>query len=259
MSSALLADAHELLAPLGLTDLWSLGQSRPPRSQAAAVPPGHAACSSRRDPDGPTDIFSALRASDILVHHPYDSFAGTVQAFIEQAAVDPSVLAIKQTLYRTSGESPIVDALIRAAAAGKQVVVLVELKARLDEEANIAWARKLEQAGCHVVYGLIGLKTHCKVCLVVRQEGTRVRRYVHIGTGNYHPATARVYEDLGLLTADERLTEDVTHLFNVLTGYSRRSEYDALIVAPLNLRRRMLEMIEREAERSTPDGRAGSR
>ena len=193
-----------------------------------------------------------LRASDVLVHHPYDSFAGTVQAFIEQAAVDPSVLAIKQTLYRTSGESPIVDALIRAAAAGKQVVVLVELKARLDEEANIAWARKLEQAGCHVVYGLIGLKTHCKVCLVVRQEGTLVRRYVHIGTGNYHPATARVYEDLGLLTADERLTEDVTHLFNVLTGYSRRSEYDALIVAPLNLRRRMLEMIEREAERSTP-------
>ena len=210
--------------------------------------------------EGPADVFAALRAEDILVHHPYDSFAGSVQAFIEQAAVDPSVLAIKQTLYRTSGESPIVDALIRAAAAGKQVVVLVELKARLDEEANIAWARKLEQAGCHVVYGLIGLKTHCKVCLVVRQEGSLVRRYVHIGTGNYHPSTARIYEDLGLLTADERLTADVTHLFNMLTGYSRRSEYDALIVAPLNLRRRMVEMIEREAEHDPRrSGRAGSR
>jgi polyphosphate kinase len=245
------ADAHELAAPLGLTDLWSMvGLERPdlkPPPLHPVTPPALAPTT-----DGPVDVFSALRASDVLVHHPYDSFAGTVQAFIEQAAVDPSVLAIKQTLYRTSGESPIVDALIRAAAAGKQVVVLVELKARLDEEANIAWARKLEQAGCHVVYGLIGLKTHCKVCLVVRQEGTLVRRYVHIGTGNYNPTTARTYEDLGLLTADERLTEDVTHLFNVLTGYSRRSEYDALIVAPLNLRRRMTEMIEREAERSTP-------
>ncbi|HEV7199961.1 MAG TPA: RNA degradosome polyphosphate kinase, partial [Candidatus Limnocylindria bacterium] len=243
-------DTHELEGPLALADLWSLvALDRPdlkpapfhPVTPQVLVPTG----------EGPADIFAALRAGDVLVHHPYDSFAGSVQAFIEQAAVDPSVLAIKQTLYRTSGESPIVDALIRAAAAGKQVVVLVELKARLDEEANIAWARKLEQAGCHVVYGLIGLKTHCKVCLVVRQEGSLVRRYVHIGTGNYHPSTARNYEDLGLLTTDERLTADVTHLFNVLTGYSRRSEYDALIVAPLNLRRRMLEMIEREASRST--------
>jgi polyphosphate kinase len=245
------ADAQELTAPLGLADLWSMvGLDRPDLKP----PPLHPVTPRAMAPttDGPVDVFGALRASDVLVHHPYDSFAGSVQAFIEQAAVDPSVLAIKQTLYRTSGESPIVDALIRAAAAGKQVVVLVELKARLDEEANIAWARKLEQAGCHVVYGLIGLKTHCKVCLVVRQEGTLVRRYVHIGTGNYNPSTARVYEDLGLLTADERLTEDVTHLFNVLTGYSRRSEYDALIVAPLNLRRRMTEMIEREPERSTP-------
>ncbi len=245
------ADAHELEAPLGLTDLWSLMSLDRPDLKA---PPFHPIIPRALAPttEGPADVFAALRAGDVLVHHPYDSFAGSVQAFIEQAAVDPSVLAIKQTLYRTSGESPIVDALIRAAAAGKQVVVLVELKARLDEEANIAWARKLEQAGCHVVYGLIGLKTHCKVCLVVRQEGTLVRRYVHIGTGNYNPSTARNYEDLGLLTADERLTEDVTHLFNVLTGYSRRSEYDALIVAPLNLRRRMVEMIEREAERSTP-------
>jgi polyphosphate kinase len=243
-------DTHELAAPLGLADLWEIvNLDRPdlkPEPFHPVIPRALAPTA-----EGPPDIFAALRAEDILVHHPYDSFAGSVQAFIEQAASDPSVLAIKQTLYRTSGESPIVDALIRAAAAGKQVVVLVELKARLDEEANIAWARKLEQAGCHVVYGLIGLKTHCKVCLVVRQEGALVRRYVHIGTGNYHPSTARIYEDLGLLTADERLTDDVTHLFNVLTGYSRRSEYDALMVAPINLRRRILEMIDREAARST--------
>jgi polyphosphate kinase len=245
------ADVHELPGPLGLADLWSLvSLDRPDLKPAPFHPVTPRALAPTSE--GPADIFAALRAGDVLVHHPYDSFAGSVQAFIAQAADDPSVLAIKQTLYRTSGESPIVDALIRAAGAGKQVVVLVELKARLDEEANIAWARKLEQAGCHVVYGLIGLKTHCKVCLVVRQEGSLVRRYVHIGTGNYHPATARIYEDLGLLTADESLTEDVTHLFNVLTGYSRRSEYDALIVAPLNLRRRMMEMIEREADRSTP-------
>jgi polyphosphate kinase len=243
-------DTHELAAPLGLADLWEIVNLDRPDLKP---PPFHPSIPRDLAPtnEGPRDIFAALRAGDVLVHHPYDSFAGSVQAFIEQAAIDPSVLAIKQTLYRTSGESPIVDALIRAAAAGKQVVVLVELKARLDEEANIAWARKLEQAGCHVVYGLVGLKTHCKVCLVVRQEGTLVRRYVHIGTGNYHPSTARIYEDLGLLTADERLTDDVTHLFNVLTGYSRRSEYDALIVAPINLRRRVLEMIDREAARST--------
>ena len=244
------ADVHELPAPLGLADLWSLVNLDRPDLKPA---PFHPVIPRELAPtaEGPADVFAALRAGDILVHHPYDSFAGSVQAFIAQAAADPAVLAIKQTLYRTSGESPIVDALIRAAGAGKQVVVLVELKARLDEEANIAWARKLEQAGCHVVYGLIGLKTHCKVCMVVRQEGSLVRRYVHIGTGNYHPATARLYEDLGLLTAEEQLTEDVTHLFNVLTGYSRRSDYDALIVAPLNLRRRMVEMIEREGQRST--------
>ena len=244
------SDVHELPAPLGLVDLWELVDlDRPdlkPEPFHPMIPPELAPTA-----DAPADILAALRADDILVQHPYDSFAGTVQAFIEQAASDPSVLAIKQTLYRTSGQSAIMDALIRAAEAGKEVVVLVELKARLDEQANIAWARKLEQAGCHVVYGLVGLKTHCKVCLVVRQEGSRVRRYVHVGTGNYNPATARVYEDLGLLTTDERLTADVSHLFNVLTGFSRRSEYDALMVAPINLRRRITELIEREADRST--------
>ncbi len=246
------SDVHELPGPLGLVDLWSLyALDRPDLKAAPFFPVTPRALAPTTD--GPADIFGVLRTRDVLVQHPYDSFAGTVQAFIEQAASDPSVLAIKQTLYRTSGESPIVDALVRAAGSGKQVVVLVELKARLDEQANIAWAKKLEQAGCHVVYGLIGLKTHCKVCLVVRQEGTVVRRYVHIGTGNYNPTTARVYEDLGLLTSDEKLTADVTHLFNVLTGYSRRSDYESLIVAPINLRRRMVEMIEREAERSKPE------
>jgi polyphosphate kinase len=176
-----------------------------------------------------------------------------VQAFVEAAAADPSVLAIKQTLYRTSGDSPVVDALVDAAAAGKQVVVLVEIKARGDEPANIIWARMLERAGCHVVYGLVGLKTHAKLCLVVRQEGASIHRYVHIGTGNYNPSTARTYEDLGLLTADPTLAADVNHLFNLLTGYSRRSEYERLIVAPINMRRRVIEMIEREARLSTPD------
>ncbi len=244
-------DVHELPGPLGLVDLWSLYALERPDLKGRPFHPVTPRVLAP-GPDGPADIFGVLRTRDVLVHHPYDSFAGTVQAFIEQAATDPAVLAIKQTLYRTSGESPIVDALVRAAEAGKQVVVLVELKARLDEQANIAWAKMLEQAGCHVVYGLIGLKTHCKVCLVVRQEGTVVRKYVHVGTGNYNPTTARVYEDLGLLTSDEQLTADVTHLFNVLTGYSRRSDYDALIVAPLNLRRRMIQMIEQEAERSKP-------
>ena len=187
----------------------------------------------------PTDasIFTALDERDILVHHPYDSFTTTVQRLVEEAAADPRVLAIKQTLYRTSGQSPIVDALIDAAEAGKQVVVVVEIKARFDERANIAWARKLEEAGCHVVYGFVGMKTHAKVMLIVRQQpdGT-LRRYCHIGTGNYHPTTARLYEDFGLLTADNRVGEDVTDLFNHLTGYSRKSGYRRLLVAPEALR-----------------------
>ncbi len=193
------------------------------------------------------DIFAVLRERDILLHHPYDSFSTSVQRFVEQAAADPNVLAIKQTLYRTSGDSPIVDALIDAAEAGKQVVVVVEIKARFDEHANISWARKLEKAGCHVVYGVLGLKTHCKLALVVRQEaGGELRRYCHIGTGNYNPKTARVYEDFGLLTADPLAGEDVTDLFIHLTGYSNHSAYRRLLVAPHSLRQGLLARIERE-------------
>jgi polyphosphate kinase len=184
----------------------------------------------------------------VLVHHPYESFATSTQRFIEQAAADPRVLAIKQTLYRTSGDSPVVDALIDAAEAGKQVVALVEIKARFDEQANIKWARALERAGCHVVYGFVGLKTHCKTALVVRQEGNQIRRYAHIGTGNYNPKTARMYEDLGLFTADESVCADLTDLFNVLTGYSRQTTYRSLLVAPQGIRAGLIERIEREIE-----------
>ncbi|MDP9166253.1 MAG: polyphosphate kinase 1, partial [Actinomycetota bacterium] len=188
------------------------------------------------------------RDGDVLVHHPYDSFSTTVQRFIEQAAADPNVLAIKQTLYRTSGDSPIVSALIDAAEAGKQVVALVEIKARFDEQANIKWARALEQAGVHVVYGLIGLKTHCKTCLVVRREGSTIRRYCHIGTGNYNPKTSRLYEDVGLLTAAPDIGADLTDLFNSLTGYSRKVSYRNLLVAPYGVRRGIVERIEREID-----------
>ena len=197
-----------------------------------------------------TSIFTAIAERDILVQHPYDSFAASVERLIEEAAEDPRVLAIKQTLYRTSGQSPIVDALIDAAEAGKQVVVVVEIKARFDERANIAWARKLEEAGCHVVYGFVGLKTHCKMALIVREEpdGT-LRRYCHLGTGNYHPTTARFYEDFGLLTADPAVGEDVTALFNHLTGYSRTGSYRRLLVAPDSLRTGIVDRIDRQAER----------
>jgi polyphosphate kinase len=201
----------------------------------------------------PTDvsIFTALDERDILVHHPYDSFTTTVQRLVEEAAADPRVLAIKQTLYRTSGQSPIVDALIDAAEAGKQVVVVVEIKARFDERANIAWARKLEEAGCHVVYGFVGMKTHAKLMLIVRQHSDgSLRRYCHIGTGNYHSTTARFYEDYGLLTADRRVGEDVTDLFNHLTGYSRKSGYRRLLVAPEALRAGIVGRIGRQAARA---------
>ncbi|MBA2389264.1 MAG: RNA degradosome polyphosphate kinase [Geodermatophilaceae bacterium] len=229
---------------LDLSALWSLYEfDAPALKDPPFVPATHP-----RLMEGETakSVFATLREGDVLVHHPYDSFATSVQRFIEQAAADPNVLAIKQTLYRTSGDSPIVEALAEAATAGKQVVVLVEVKARFDEEANISWAKMLERAGCHVVYGLVGLKTHCKTALVVRREGGGLRRYCHIGTGNYNPKTARLYEDLGVLTADPRVGADLTDLFNALTGYSRQTSYRSLLVAPTGIRTGLLERIERE-------------
>ena len=207
----------------------------------------------------PVDVFKAARRHDVLLHHPYDSFATSVQRFLEQAAADPHVLAIKQTLYRTSGDSPIIDALIDAAEAGKQVLVIVEIKARFDEQANIRWARKLEQAGCHVVYGLVGLKTHCKLAMVVRDEPDGIRRYTHIGTGNYNPKTSRMYEDLGLITINERIGEDVAHLFNNLSGWSRNATYDELLVAPDSIRTGLVERIHREVAHHEAGRPAGIR
>ncbi len=194
------------------------------------------------------NIFEVIRKQDLLFHHPYQSFTSSVQRFIEEAAVDPQVLAIKQTLYRTSGDSPIVHSLIQAAENGKQVAVLVELKARFDEANNILWAKKLENAGVHVVYGIKNLKTHTKTALVVRQEGDRLVRYMHIGTGNYNPKTARFYSDLGLLTCRDDIGADLTDLFNHLTGYSRQQNYRKLLVAPVTMRKRFIELIEREIQ-----------
>ena len=198
------------------------------------------------DDDEAEDIFASLREREVLVHHPYESFATSVQAFLEQAANDPQVLAIKQTLYRTSGDSPIVDALIDAAEAGKQVLALVEIKARFDEQNNIGWARKLEAAGVHVVYGLVGLKTHCKLSLVIRQEGPQLKRYCHVGTGNYNPKTARYYEDLGLLTARESVGEDLTQLFNQLSGYASEPQFKSLLTSPVGVREGLTLRIRRE-------------
>ncbi|MFC7547584.1 RNA degradosome polyphosphate kinase [Plantactinospora sp. GCM10030261] len=241
-------DSHDVLRVPGLLDLASLWQvyeacDRSDLKDRPFVPATHPRLV---EGEVPRSVFATLRDGDVLVHHPYHSFSTSVQRFIEQAAADPQVLAIKQTLYRTSGDSPIVDALTEAAAAGKQVVVLVEIKARFDEQANIGWARVLEQAGCHVVYGLVGLKTHCKTALVVRQEGNQIRRYCHIGTGNYHSKTARLYEDFGMLTADPAVGADLTDLFNVLTGYSRQTAYRRLLVAPHGIRSGLIERIERE-------------
>jgi polyphosphate kinase len=198
--------------------------------------------------DDQVDMFAAIRQSDVLVHHPYDSFATSVERFVEQAVADPDVLAIKQTVYRTSDDSPLVPGLIRASERGKQAVCMVELKARFDEEANIHWAKSLEESGVHVVYGIPGLKTHVKAILVARREGDRVREYVHIGTGNYHPKTARLYTDFGLFTADEEIGADVAEMFNFLTGYGRPAEYRKVLVSPTTMRSRILEEIETTVE-----------
>ena len=239
-------DVYDVEGPLDLTALWVLyGMDRPELKDEPFSPVTPARLSA---PDGePVDVFAAIRQGDILVEHPYESFSESVEAFVVQASRDPDVLAIKQTLYRTSGDSAIVRALIRAAERGKQVAALVELKARGDEAANIGWAKALEQAGVHVVYGLVGLKTHSKTSLVIRQEGDGIRRYCHIGTGNYNATTARMYEDIGMLSADDELGNDLTDLFNYLTGYSRRFDYRRIIVAPVTLRPRIIELIQREA------------
>ena len=244
-------EVYRTASPLDLAALWSLAESdsRPDLRAPSHAPRIHPAL--RGEGGAVGDVLAALRQGDVLLHHPYDSFAHSVLAFIEQAAVDPAVLALKLTLYRTSGESPIVDALVDAARSGKQVLVVVEIKARFDEQANIRWARKLEQAGCHVVYGLVGLKTHCKLALVVRSEPDgRLRRYVHVGTGNYNPKTARSYEDIGLLTADPAVGADVADLFNHLSGYTRHRRYDTLLVAPDDMRKGLLTLIRRETRRA---------
>ncbi len=244
-------EVFRLQGPLDLTGLHDIADlSREELKYPAFVPSAHTRLA-EVESAAPVDVFKAAQRHDVLLHHPYDSFATSVQRFIEQAAADPHVLAIKQTLYRTSGDSPIIDALVDAAETGKQVLVIVEIKARFDEQANIRWARKLEQAGCHVVYGLVGLKTHCKLAMIVRDEagsGGGIRRYVHIGTGNYNSKTARLYEDVGLITTDVGIGEDVAHLFNNLSGYSRKASYEQLLVAPDSVRTGLVERIRRETE-----------
>ena len=235
----------------GLLDLKSLMElaalDRDDLKLPAFVPHTSTALSAVESATAP-NVLEVMRNHDVLLHHPYDSFSTSMQLFLEQASEDPHVLAIKQTLYRTSGDSPIVDALINAAEMGKQVLAVVEIKARFDEQNNIDWARKLEEAGVHVVYGLVGLKTHAKLCMVVRSDGGRLRRYLHIGTGNYNPKTARVYEDFGLLTTDPDIGEDVASLFNHLSGYAAQGEFKRLIVAPEGLRQGLIERINREID-----------
>ena len=239
-------EVYRLPAPLDLRGLHGIADlPREDLQYPTFVPTTHPLLA-EVESSSPVDVFEAIRRHDVLLHHPYDSFATSVQRFLEQAAADPHVLAIKQTLYRTSGDSPIIDALIDAAEAGKQVLVIVEIKARFDEQANIRWARKLEQSGCHVVYGVVGLKTHCKLSMVVREEPEGIRRYTHIGTGNYNPKTARMYEDLGLLTDDELIGEDVAHLFNNLSGISRNATYETLLVAPDTARSGLIDQIHAE-------------
>ncbi len=253
------AEVFPLPAPLDLTGLYAIADlDRGKLSYPSFLPKTHPELA-KVETSKPADLFKALHDRDVLLQHPYDSFATSVQRFVEQAAADPAVLAIKQTLYRTSGDSPIVDALVDAAEAGKQVLVVVEIMARFDEQANITWARKLERAGCHVVYGLIGLKTHAKLCLVVRDEPTGLKRYAHIGTGNYNPKTARQYEDMGLLTANPVVTEDVGRVFNHLSGMTRELNYRRLLVAPHGVRAGLLARIEGEIEHARAGRPAGIR
>jgi polyphosphate kinase len=252
-------EVYRLPAPLDLSGLFEVTRiDRPSLKYPRHVP----ATSVNLLPTEPTerpDVFASISRGDILLHHPYESFATSVQAFLEQAALDPNVLAIKQTLYRTSGDSPIVEALIDAAEAGKAVLALVEIKARFDEQANIGWARKLEKAGVHVVYGLVGLKTHSKLALVIRQEGGRLKHYSHIGTGNYNPKTSRIYEDLGLLTDDDTVGKDLTRLFNELSGYAIEKKFKRLLVAPRYLRKGLLKQIAQEADNARAGKPAGIR
>ena len=241
-------EVYRLPSPLDLTVLFELGSvDRPDLKNRPFVPTTNRQIA-EVESSRAQDIFAAIRERDILLHHPYDSFSTSVQAFLAQAAADPKVLAIKQTLYRTSSNSPIIDALIDAAHAGKQVLALVEIKARFDEDANIAWARKLERAGVHVVYGIVGIKTHCKLIEVVRQEADGLRRYCHVGTGNYNPKTARLYTDLGLLTCDPVVGQDLTRLFNQLSGYAPKSSFHRLLVAPRTVRTGLIQRILREED-----------
>ncbi|MGO1173304.1 MAG: RNA degradosome polyphosphate kinase [Actinomycetaceae bacterium] len=239
-------EIYRLPAPLDLTGLNVIHDLDRPHLKFKKYVPVTAAGLAKVESANPTDFFAAIRERDVLLHHPYDSFSTSVQQFLQQAAADPKVLAIKQTLYRTSGDSPIVDALIAAAEAGKQVLAIVEIKARFDEQANIEWARKLEESGVHVVYGIVGLKTHCKLSMVVRQESDGLRRYCHVGTGNYHPKTARGYEDIGLFTCHRDVGQDLTRLFNQLSGYAPQTSYHRLLVAPRDIRPGLLEGIEKE-------------
>lgn len=240
------SDVFRLAGPLDLRGLNDLHDLDIPELKYPPYVPVTPAGLAEKESAKSQDLFAAIRDHDVLIHLPYDSFATSVQQFVKQAAQDPNVLAIKQTLYRTSGDSPIVQALIDAARAGKQVVAIVEIKARFDEAANISWARKMERYGVHVVYGMVGLKTHCKLCLVVRQEPDGLKRYCHVGTGNYHPKTARGYEDLGLLTVNRDVAQDLTRLFNQLSGYAPRSTFHRLLVAPRSIRNGLLEGIEKE-------------
>jgi polyphosphate kinase len=252
-------EVYRLPGTLDLRGLFDLSRIDRPDLHYPPHVPTTATAFQPGDNNERPDIFAAIRKGDVLVHHPYESFATSVQAFLEQAAKDPHVLAIKQTLYRTSGDSPIVQALIDAAESGKQVLALVEVKARFDEANNIVWARKLEKAGVHVVYGLVGLKTHCKLALVIREENGVLRSYSHVGTGNYNPKTSRIYEDFGLFTVNPEVGKDLTRLFNELSGYAIEKKFKRLLVAPLHLRKGLLRLIDRERRHALAGKPAGIR